>query len=278
MDGHAIEPPVAATRTRPRLGDFFRASLLLGVVGFGGGLSVLANIHTLAVTKRHWMTEREFTNTITVAQMLPGGAAANAMAYTGLRFGGLKGAFLGYVGFVVPGWIAVMALAFLYVHFGATPDVATLLGGFNAAVVGVIGAITLKMARTAVGRLWQLGVAAGALLFSVLGEAPPGSGRTVAASRSCRTSSRWSSASIGSASGSSRTPWRSASSRPAPCFCSPPSSGTCATVGSVPWWRPSVSSPRRSRWWLPRAPGSIGSARGGPSGRRCAGSPQRCWA
>src|SRR5437588_3937377 len=174
MESHAIEPPGAAMRNRPRLGDFFRASLLLGVIGFGGGLSVLANIHTLAVIKRRWMTEREFTNTITVAQMLPGGAAANAMAYTGLRFGGLKGAFLGYVGFVAPGWLAVMALAFLYVHFGTTPDVATLLGGFNAAVVGVIGAITLKMARTAVGRLWQMGVAAGALLFSVLGDAPPG--------------------------------------------------------------------------------------------------------
>ncbi|TMA14001.1 MAG: chromate efflux transporter [Deltaproteobacteria bacterium] len=174
MESHAIEPPGSAMRTRPRLRDFFRASLLLGVIGFGGGLSVLANIHTLAVIKRRWMTEREFTNTITVAQMLPGGAAANAMAYTGLRFGGLKGAFLGYVGFVAPGWLAVMALAFLYVHFGTTPDVATLLGGFNAAVVGVIGAITLKMARTAVGRLWQMGVAAGALLFSVLGDAPPG--------------------------------------------------------------------------------------------------------
>src|SRR5207237_6057232 len=174
MESHAIEPPGAAMRNRPRLGDFFRASLLLGVIGFGGGLSVLANIHTLAVIKRRWMTEREFTNTITVAQMLPGGAAANAMAYTGLRFGGLKGAFLGYVGFVAPGWIAVMALAFLYVHFGATPDVATLLGGFNAAVIGVIGAITLKVARSAVGRLWQVGVAAGALLFSVLGDAPPG--------------------------------------------------------------------------------------------------------
>src|SRR5438128_6010426 len=174
MESHAIEPPAAAMRTRPRLGDFFRASLLLGVIGFGGGLSVLANIHTLAVIKRRWMTEREFTNTITVAQMLPGGAAANAMAYTGLRFGGLKGAFLGYVGFVAPGWLAVMALAFLYVHFGTTPDVATLLGGFNAAVVGIIGAITLKMARSAVGRLWQMGVAAAALLFSVLGDAAPG--------------------------------------------------------------------------------------------------------
>ena len=174
MDGHAIEPPAAAARLRPPLPDFFRASLFLGLVGFGGGLSVLANIHALAVKKRRWLTEREFTNTITVAQMLPGGAAANAMAYAGLRFGGLKGALLGYLGFVLPGWIAVMALAFLYVHFGTAPNVATLLGGFNAAVIGIIGAITLKMAKSAVSRLWQMGVAAGALLFSVLGDAPPG--------------------------------------------------------------------------------------------------------
>jgi chromate transporter len=174
MDGHAIEAPVPAARARPGLGEFFRGALFLGVVGFGGGLSVLANIHALAVKNRRWMTEREFTNTITVAQMLPGGAAANALAYAGLRFGGLRGAFLGYVGFVLPGWIAVMVLAFLYVHFGTTPDIATLLGGFNAAVIGIIGAITLKMAKSAVSRMWQMGVAAGALLFSVLGDAPPG--------------------------------------------------------------------------------------------------------
>jgi chromate transporter len=174
MDGHAIEAPVVSARVRPTLGEFFRGALFLGLVGFGGGLSVLANIHALAVKKRRWLTEREFTNTITVAQMLPGGAAANTLAYIGVRFGGIRGALLGYTGFVLPGWILVMALAFLYVHFGTTPDVATLLGGFNAAVVGIIGAITLKMARSAVGRLWQMGVAAGALLFSVLGDAAPG--------------------------------------------------------------------------------------------------------
>jgi len=174
MEGHAIEAPVATPRTRPRLPEFLRASLYLGAVGFGGGLSVLANIHALVVRKRHWMTDREYTNTITVAQMLPGGAAANTLAYAGLRFGGMPGALIGYVGFVLPGWIAVMVLAFLYVHYGTAPDVATLLGGFNAAVVGIIGAITLKMARVAVGRLWQMAVAAGALLFSVLGDAAPG--------------------------------------------------------------------------------------------------------
>ena len=177
MDGHAIAAPAPdaiPARVRPTLAQFFRASLFLGVVGFGGGLSVLANIHALVVSKRRWLTEREFANTVTVSQMLPGGAAANALAYIGLRFGGLTGALLGYVGFVFPGWVAVMALAVIYVHVGTTPDVNTLLGGFNAAVVGVIGAITLKMAKTAISRLWQMGLAAGALLFSVVGDAAPG--------------------------------------------------------------------------------------------------------
>src|SRR2546430_4813543 len=106
--------------------------------------------------------------------MLPGGAAANALAYVGLRFGGMTGALLGYVGFVLPGWIAVMALAFLYVNYGTNPNAETLLGGFNAAVVGIIGAITLRMAKSAVARLWQMGLAAAALLFSVVGDAAPG--------------------------------------------------------------------------------------------------------
>jgi chromate transporter len=174
MDGHAIEAPAPGARVRPSSGPFFRAALFLGVVGFGGGLSVLANIRSLVVKRKRWLTEREFANTVTVSQMLPGGAAANALAYIGLRFGGVAGALLGYVGFVLPGWILVMALAFLYVHYGAHPNVETLLGGFNAAVVGIIGAITLKMARSAVGRLWQMGIAAGALLFSVVGDMAPG--------------------------------------------------------------------------------------------------------
>lgn len=177
MDGHAIPTPVAAppvSRVRPGLGAYFRSALFLGVVGFGGGLSVLANIHTLVVKQRRWLTDREFTNTVTVAQMLPGGAAANALAYIGLRFGGIWGALIGYVGFVLPGWLAVMVLAFFYVHYGTSPNVDTLLGGFNAAVVGIIGAITLKMAKSAVARIWQMGLAAGALLFSVVGDAAPG--------------------------------------------------------------------------------------------------------
>ena len=178
MDGHVATPQLAANppaaRSRPRVDDLFRAGVYLGTIGFGGGLSVLANIQSYAVTRKRWLTDREFTNAVTVAQMLPGGASANALAYIGLRFAGWRGALGAYVGFVLPGFVSVLLLAWAYVRFGTTPNLATLLGGFNAAVVGIIASITLKMVRTSVSRLWQMGVAALALLFSAVGNAPPG--------------------------------------------------------------------------------------------------------
>ncbi|HEX9577039.1 MAG TPA: chromate transporter, partial [Myxococcales bacterium] len=98
MDGHAAPLPV---RNRPgSLHEYFNAALFLGVIGFGGGLSVLASIRSVTVERKRWLSEKEFTNAVAVSQMLPGGAAANTLAYIGLRFGGLTGALLGYGGFV----------------------------------------------------------------------------------------------------------------------------------------------------------------------------------
>ena len=163
----------STTRERPSRRDLFTTAFWLGCVGFGGGISVLSQIDGEVVKKRGWLTAREFTNTVTVSQMLPGGAAANALAYIGMRFGGWFGAAAGYVGFVLPGVLAVGVLSWVYVRFGTMPSADHLLAGFNAAVVGIICAITLKMVRTGVNQLWQMGVAAGALLLSALGSASP---------------------------------------------------------------------------------------------------------
>jgi len=160
-------------RQRPSRRDLFTTAFWLGCVGFGGGISVLSQIDGEVVKKRGWLTAREFSNTVTVSQMLPGGAAANALAYIGMRFGGWAGGLAGYVGFVLPGVVAVGALSWVYVRFGTVPSADKLLAGFNAAVVGIICAITLKMVRTGVNQLWQMGVAAGALLLSAVGSASP---------------------------------------------------------------------------------------------------------
>lgn len=160
-------------RERPSRRSLFFTALRIGLVGFGGGISVLSNIDDALVRRRRWLTPAEFSHAVTVAQMLPGGAAANALAFVGLRFGGWTGALLGYLGFVLPGAVSVLGLSVVYVHFGAVPTASQLLAGCNAAVVGIIIAITLKMVRTAVGMPWQMAVAAGALLLCTVGSASP---------------------------------------------------------------------------------------------------------
>jgi chromate transporter len=160
-------------RERPSRRTFFFTALRIGLVGFGGGISVLSNIDDALVRRRRWLTPAEFSHAITVAQMLPGGAAANALAFVGLRFGGWTGALLGYAGFVLPGAVGVLGLSVAYAHFGAIPTASQLLAGCNAAVVGIIIVIALKMVRTAVGLPWQMAVAAGALLLCTLGSASP---------------------------------------------------------------------------------------------------------
>ena len=167
-------PPRDRGRARPNARELFRICLWLGTIGFGGGYSVLASIRSTTVERRRWLTPREFDNTVTVAQMLPGGAAANALAYIGLRFQGLAGAFWAYTGFVLPGLVCAFGLAIAYVRFGAAPGAETVLGGFNAAVVGIVAALTIKLVRTGIQRPWQMWVAGGALLISLAGGAGSG--------------------------------------------------------------------------------------------------------
>ncbi len=72
-----------------------------------------------------------------------------------------------------PGALSILALAWVYVRFGAIPKADAFLSGLNAAVVGIIVAITVKMARTSVARPWQMGVVGIALMLSLLGRAGP---------------------------------------------------------------------------------------------------------
>jgi len=166
--------PPAHRRPRPALRALVGESLRLGFLGFGGGLAVLSAIEGVLVVRRRWLTDREFAATATVSQMLPGGAAANALAYTGLRFFGMRGAALAYAAFIAPGAAIVLLLAAAYVHLGVTPRLEPLLAGLNAAVVGIVGAITLQLARSGIARGWQMAVAAGALLLAMGGGASAG--------------------------------------------------------------------------------------------------------
>ena len=166
MDGHAG----STGKARPGWLAFLRACALLGLTGFGGGLAILAQAGDLFERKR-WLTEREWVHTATVAQLLPGGAATNALAFAGLRFFGPLGALAAVFVYVTPAAAMMIAFGVGYAHVHEVPHLDLLLSGFNAAVVGLVIAVTWRLGQAGLRRGWQAVLAALALSLERLGHA-----------------------------------------------------------------------------------------------------------
>jgi chromate transporter len=124
-----------------------RAFTLTGIFSIGGGRA--AFFYDALVMRRRWLRADEFLHDFTLAQLLPGATFSNLAITLGHRLAGLGGAFGGLAAVVVPGGVVLVILAAIYVARGLTPDVATLMRGMSAAVVGLVAVTTLRMARPA---------------------------------------------------------------------------------------------------------------------------------
>src|SRR5215475_753883 len=144
-----------------------RTFFKLGATGFGGGLAVIAHIRRIVVYRYRWMSEEEFLDAVSLAHGLPGADTANAITYIGLKLCGIRGAITSVASFVLPSFLAMMGLAIAYGHLVNFPDAKSVFQGFNAAVVGLIAATTVRLGQSAMRQQWrlELGVAAGFMLI-----------------------------------------------------------------------------------------------------------------
>jgi chromate transporter len=144
-----------------------RTFFKLGATGFGGGLAVIAHIRSVVTYERRWLSEEEFLDAVSLAQSLPGANTANAITYIGLKLGGIRGALVSVTSFVLPSFLAMIGLTIAHSHLSHFADAQRVFQGFNAAVVGLIAATTVRLGQTAVQQQWhlELGVAAGFMLI-----------------------------------------------------------------------------------------------------------------
>jgi chromate transporter len=137
------------------LGGLFLSFLKIGLVGFGGGLAVIAQIRTLTVHKRGWLTDQEFAEGFALAQSLPGTSAGNSATYIGLKLRGWRGACVALLGFILPSMLMMIALAILYRHLRNLPNTDQLFHGLNAAVVALIVVTAWRIGRNTLVKRWQ---------------------------------------------------------------------------------------------------------------------------
>lgn len=137
------------------LGGLFLSFLKIGLVGFGGGVAVLAQIRALTVRKRLWLTDSEFAEALALAQALPGTSAGNSVTYIGLRLRGWRGATVAMAGFILPSMLIMVGVAILYKHIRAFPDTQRFFHGLNGAVVALILVTAWRMGKNILTRRWQ---------------------------------------------------------------------------------------------------------------------------
>jgi chromate transporter len=111
------------------------------------------------VEKRQWFTAQEYRDGLALAQLAPGPLAAQLAMYLGWARGGVVGAALVGVAFVLPSFLMVLALAAGYIRFGGLPWMQGAFYGIGAAVIAIIARSAVKLTRLTLGRdvlLWSL--------------------------------------------------------------------------------------------------------------------------
>ena len=139
------EPTVPSARETllPLVGYF----LTLGTIGFGGPVALVGYMHRDLVDRRRWVTEETYRLALALAQIMPGPLAAQCAIALGYLQAGIVGATLVGVAFVVPSFLMVLALSWLYVTFGGLWWMQALFYGIGAAVIGIIAIAAYKLAR-----------------------------------------------------------------------------------------------------------------------------------
>ncbi len=130
--------------------------LKLGALGFGGPVALCGFMHRDLVEARRWISEADYKEGLTLAQLMPGPLAAQLAIYLGYVHYGVLGATLAGVAFVLPSFVMVVALGMAYVAYGGLAWMQAVFYGVGAAVIGIIAISACKLTTKSVGRDWLL--------------------------------------------------------------------------------------------------------------------------
>lgn len=120
----------------PALLTVLRAWGRIGCLGFGGPPAHIRMLRDLCVDREGWIEPAEFEDAIATCNLLPGPSSTQLAIFTAWRVRGAAGAVVGGLAFILPGLVAILALAAVFL--GDPPEWVLGAGaGAGAAVAAV---------------------------------------------------------------------------------------------------------------------------------------------
>lgn len=131
--------------TRPTVAELFLRFTQVGASGFGG---VMPWARRMLVEEHRWLNAEEFSEMLSLCQVLPGPNIVNMAVCVGTRFRGARGAIAAFLGLLSAPFAIILVLGALFTHYGELPAIAAAFRGISAAAAGLIVAMGLKMAAS----------------------------------------------------------------------------------------------------------------------------------
>ncbi len=153
----------------PSLPAALRLWLRLGCVSFGGPIAQIDLLHREVVERRGWVDERSFLHALRLCTALPGPEAQQLACYLGYRLHGVRGALASGGLFVLPSLLLITALAWAYMAYGTTDAMTGIVRALGGAVVALVAAASVRMARRVAPTRWAAAIAIAAAIALLLG-------------------------------------------------------------------------------------------------------------
>lgn len=130
-----------------KLLSLFLTFAKIGVMTFGGGLTMLPLLTKEIVEKKKWASEEQLLDYYAVGQCTPGIVAVNTATFIGYSQAGIAGGIFATVGMVTPSVLIIIAVAAALQQFMEYPVVASALMGIRAVVCALLSHTVITLAK-----------------------------------------------------------------------------------------------------------------------------------
>ena len=114
---------------------------------FGGPAGQIAVIHKLVVEDKKLISEERFLHALNFCMLLPGPEAQQLATYMGFLISKWKGGLIAGGLFILPGFLSILTLSYLYVLFNEVSIVQGLFYGIKPAIIAIVLAALYRISK-----------------------------------------------------------------------------------------------------------------------------------
>lgn len=126
---------------------------------FGGPAGQIAVIHKLVVEDKKLISEERFLHALNFCMLLPGPEAQQLATYMGWLMNKWRGGLIAGGLFILPGFLSILALSYLYVIYNDVPFIQGLFYGMKPAIIAIVTAALYRISKKSLKNSFYWGMA-----------------------------------------------------------------------------------------------------------------------